>query len=109
MSGKATVRSASAGMNKTEAAYAQELELLKAAGVIKFWRFESIRLRLADGTFYTPDFLVVLSDDTIEIIETKGFMREAARVRLNVAADIHPFRFYLARKEGQSFTKELIG
>lgn len=43
-------------MNKTESAYCQHLELRKRAGEIVWYRFEGIKLRLADNTFYTPDF-----------------------------------------------------
>ena len=43
-------------MNKTESAYCQHLELRKRAGEIAWYRFEGIKLRLANNTFYTPDF-----------------------------------------------------
>ncbi len=46
-------------MNKTESAYCQHLELRKRAGEIVWYRFEGIKLRLADNTFYTPDFAVM--------------------------------------------------
>ena len=39
-------------MNKTEAAYAAHLELLKRAGEISDYAFEKYKLRLADNTFY---------------------------------------------------------
>jgi hypothetical protein len=77
-------------MNKTESAYANHLHLLKCAGEIIDWRFEGIKFRLADGAIYTPDFLVVYKD-RFEIHETKGFWREAARVRIKVAADLYPW------------------
>lgn len=86
-----------AGANKTERAYGQRLDLCVKAGTVKAWAFESMRLRLADGTFYTPDFTVINADDEIEIHETKGFMREAARVRVKVASELHPFRFVLVK------------
>lgn len=47
-------------MNKTESAYSQHLEMRKHAGEIAWYRFEGIKLRLADNTFYTPDFAVML-------------------------------------------------
>jgi hypothetical protein len=86
------------GMNKTEAAYALRLEWQKQSGEILDYRYEAIKLRLADKTFYTPDFFVVCPDH-MEIHEVKGgFYREAARVRFNVAAEQFPwFRFILAR------------
>ena len=82
--------------NKTEKAYADNLEVLRLDGEIRYWRYEPVRLRLADKTWYTPDFMVINNDFEIEFHETKGFMREAARVRINVAAEIYPFfTFYL--------------
>ncbi|EGX16832.1 gp8 domain protein [Escherichia coli STEC_S1191] len=48
-------------MNKTESAYCQHLEQRKRAGEIAWYRFEGIKLRLADNTFYTPDFAVMLA------------------------------------------------
>lgn len=80
-------------MNKTEAAYAQRLELLKHAGEIQWFEFEPIKLRLADNTFYTPDFAVMAADDVLEIHETKGFWTDDARVKIKVAAAKFPFRF----------------
>lgn len=105
---KATPRDPLAGANGLEREYAAHLELLARAGEIKTWGYEQIKLRLADGTFYTPDFIVVARDEHLEIHETKGFMREAARVRIKVAAELHPFRFFIVRKEGGRFTKEAV-
>lgn len=85
-------------MNKTEEAYAQVLEARLRSGQIRMWEFQGMKLRLADGAYYTPDFFVVTVDDLIELHETKGFMREAARVRLLVAASKYPFTFKLVRK-----------
>lgn len=59
-------------MNKTETAYAQELELRKRYGEIAWFRFEGIKLRLADNTFYTPDFAVMLANGQLEMHEVKG-------------------------------------
>lgn len=59
-------------MNKTETAYAQELELRKRYGEIARYWFEGIKLRLADNTFYTPDFAVMLANGQLEMHEVKG-------------------------------------
>jgi hypothetical protein len=80
-------------MNKTEAKYAGELELLKRAGVIQWFMFEGIKLRLADKTFYSPDFFVMLADGTLECKEVKGFWQDDARVKIKVAASMYPFKF----------------
>jgi hypothetical protein len=79
-------------MNRTEAAYAEHLERIKGT-VIAWYRFEGIKLRLADNTFYTPDFAVMLMDGTMECHEIKGFWRDDAKVKIKVAAEMYPFRF----------------
>ena len=79
-------------MNKTESAYCQHLELRKRAGEIVWYRFEGIKLRLADNTFYTPDFAVMLATGEMELHEVKGFWTDDARVKTKVAADQYPFR-----------------
>lgn len=94
-------------MNKTESAYAQHLELEKAAGEILWWRYEPMKLRLADGSYFTPDFGVLTRGCLFEFHETKGFWRESARVRIKVAAEIFPFRFIaLKRTAGGGWERE---
>lgn len=90
------------GMNGLEKAYAARLETLKQAGEVDWYEFEPMRLKLADDTYYRPDF-GVMRNGILEFHETKGHMREAARVRLNVAASKFPFAFYLVKKEGIGF------
>lgn len=80
-------------MNKTEAAYAAHLELLKHAGGVAWYRFEGLKFRLADNTFYTPDFAVMLTAGAMECHEVKGYWQDDARVKIKVAADLYPFRF----------------
>ena len=88
-------------MNRTEAKYAAELELQRAAGTVAWWKFEGVKLRLADATFYTPDFNVMLADGTLEMHEIKGFWQDDARVKIKVAASLYPFRFVaLTHKRG---------
>ncbi len=85
-------------MNKLEAAYAARLESLKLAGEIADYRFECIKLRLADNTFYAPDFMVLKPDGAFEIHEVKGHWEDDARVKIKVAAEMYPFKFIAARK-----------
>lgn len=85
-------------MNKTEAEFAQHLEFRKAAGELVWWAFEPFRIRLADDTYYRPDFVTVDKSERTEIYEVKGHMREAARVRLKVAVEKLPYKFFLVRK-----------
>lgn len=80
-------------MNNTERAYAAHLERLRLTGDIEWFRFEGVKVRLADKTFYTPDFAVMSADGVIEMHEVKGFWTDDARVKIKVAADQYPFRF----------------
>ncbi len=81
-------------MNKLESRYADTLEKLKLMGEIVDWRFEAVRLKLGAGAYYKPDFLVV-KKHCFEFHETKGFWREAARVRIKAAALLYPwFKIY---------------
>lgn len=79
--------------NKSEAAYESQLQARQFAGEVVWYRFEGIKLRLADNTFYTPDFAVMLASGQIELHEVKGFWADDARVKIKVAADQYPFRF----------------
>lgn len=101
-------------LNKLESAWAEVLELRRAAGEFLTWEFEGIRLQLAPGCWYTPDFFVQCAGKLPVCYETKGFMREAARVRLHVAAAKYPcFDFYLVRRrrvrDGGGWSVERIG
>ena len=84
-------------MNKLESAYDKHLEERKAAGEILWHKFEGIKLRLADNTFYTADFAVLAADEVMELHETKGFMEADANVKIKVAASMYPFRFFLVK------------
>jgi len=89
-------------MNGLETKYASLLNDRKMVGEIHSWRFESIKLRLANNTFLTPDFLVVLADGSVELHEVKARWKKEdrahweddARVKVKIAAEIYPeFRF----------------
>lgn len=93
-------------MNKTEAAYAADvLERRKQTGeVIDYW-FERFTFKLANDCRYTPDFVVMLASGELECHEVKGaFIRDDAKVKLKVAAEMFPFIFRLciklAKKDG---------
>lgn len=91
-------------MNKTEAAFASEvLEPLKWAGKLKDYKYESIKLRLASGAWYTPDFDCYRIDGWLMFYEVKGFIREASLVRIKVAAEQHPqHKFVMVFKRKKS-------
>lgn len=95
-------------MNRTEAKYAMLLEARRQAGEICFWRYEQVKFRLADKTWYTPDFYIMLADGTIEIHETKGFMQDDANVKIKTVAELFPeLLFVLVKweKGGWTFKK----
>lgn len=85
-------------MNKTETEYSEYLERLKMAGEIVWYKFEGVKFRLADNTFLSPDFMVMLPNGEIQIREVKGFMMDDANVKNKICADMYPFRFFVVRK-----------
>jgi len=97
-------------LNRTEARYAAHLVALQAAGEILWHRFEGLKLRLADATFYTPDFAVLAADGVLECHEVKGFWNDDARVKIKVAAGLYPFRFLAvtarAARDGGGWARE---
>ena len=96
--------------NKTEKAYGDFLYALQVTGEILWYRFEGLKLRLADSTFYTPDYAVMRKNGQLECHEVKGFWQDDARVKIKIAADAYPFRFLAVRprpkKEGGGWNVE---
>ena len=96
--------------DRTESEYAEHLELLKRIGEIVWYRFEGMKFRLADNTFYTPDFSVMRSDGLLEMHEVKGYWMEDAKVKIKVAAEMYPVEFLAVKKktrrEGQGWKIE---
>lgn len=84
-------------MNKTEARYAQHLDALKAAGEVVSWYFEAIKIRLAQRTWLTVDFLVRFADGRVELHEVKGrkgeryFATEDGKLKVKLAAELYWF------------------
>jgi hypothetical protein len=109
-------------MNRWEQEYALELEARKHAGEILWWGFEAIKLRLADGTWYTPDLAVLEWRDIrtktlgtpiakcaeMQFIEVKGFLRDDANVKFKVAAELFPWAEFLMYRKKKGGGWELI-
>lgn len=97
-------------MNKLETAYDAHLRELTHAGEILWHKFEGVKLRLADNTFYTCDFAVLPKSGVLEMHECKGFWQEDAKVKIKVAASIYPFKFIAvkarAKKNGGGWERE---
>lgn len=92
--------------NKTEEKYEAYLELQKTAGHVIWHAFESVKLRLADNTFYTPDFSVMAADGVLEMHEVKGYWQDDARVKIKVAAQMYPFRFFAIKTKNGGWEVE---
>ena len=97
-------------MNGTETEYDAVLDGRHHHGDIAWYKFEGVKLRLADNTFYTPDFFVMRANGQLECHEVKGFWQDDARAKIKIAADIYPFEFIavrkLAKKAGGGFMEE---
>lgn len=87
-------------LNGLESLYHDRLLVQVALNEIRFvLEHESIALRIANGAQFRPDFPVIALDGVLEFHECKGFWREAARVRIKVAARAFPhFRFFGVRR-----------
>lgn len=98
MTVKAKAQRRQAGvMNQTEAKYAAHLLSLKDAGLVYDFAFEGVTFVLANRTRYTPDFLVITQDGSVEFHEVKGYWRDDAKVKIKIAARMFPwftFRAY---------------
>jgi hypothetical protein len=93
-------------MNKSEANYAKHLELRKQAGEILWYAFEGMKYRLANNTFYTPDFAVLRADGVLEMHEYKGYWLDDARIKIKVAAELYPVVFIGVQKDGHGYKYE---
>lgn len=79
-------------MNKTEAAYAKDLDERKRTGDVIEWRFHPMNIRLGPGVFYEVDFLVLRRDQTVEIHETKGgYTSDKGQMKIRLAAAALPW------------------
>lgn len=115
-------------MTAEEVKFAAELEARRVAGKILRYDYEPERLRLADKTYYVPDFRVVMPDEEIVFFEVKprAIKKNAAGVRtgdtfhaepnaktkIKVAAEQHPYRFVVVYPrrvgDGGGFTEEEV-
>jgi hypothetical protein len=98
-------------MNKQEKRYDAHLAQRLRSGEILWYKFQGFKLRLADNTFYTPDFNVIAAaDGVLEMHEVKGFWQDTGRVKIKVAADLYPMRFVAikerAKKNGGGYEFE---
>jgi hypothetical protein len=95
-------------MNRLERAYfAQMLQPRLLAGEVVAVEFESVKLKLAERTYYTPDFFVVLPGGGAEVHEVKGHWEDDARVKWKVAAGkFWWWTFFAVSKKGGVWVPE---
>ncbi|WP_341896486.1 hypothetical protein [Sphingobium sp. YR657] len=99
--------------NKTEQRYEdQVLRVGIMTGAVLWYRFEGVKLRIADNTFLTVDYAVLPADGILTMIDVKGgqaVIQDDARVKMKVAAEAYPFRFQFAYPDGGGWTHEDVG
>ena len=85
---KGKARKPALEMNKTEQAYWDKVIVpAQQAGRIDKAVYERLKVVLAPGSTYTPDFFLTTEDGDLIVVEIKGFWREDDRVKIKVAAD----------------------
>jgi len=88
----ATARLSAGVMNSSEERYARDvLDPMIAAGELHEWLFEPVTFRLGHDARFTPDFLLVYPDGSLELVDFKGHQEEAALVRVKAAASRYPW------------------
>jgi len=100
------VRKRAGEMNRTEAAFVEELKRMQTVGEIVWWRWDCLTLRMADRTHYHPDFAVLYADGLLRLIDTKGcttkdgkykpFCEEDATLKMKIVADQFPIVIAIA-------------
>lgn len=81
--------------NKSESAYEEILKAKLHTGEILWYSFEGMKFKLADNTYYSPDFVVMNKDSEIELHEVKGYFMDDAKVKIKIAAAQFPFKFFV--------------
>jgi hypothetical protein len=90
-------------MNGLERRYAA---LLDGDPTVWDYYFQAIKFRLANNTWYTPDFVVIRTTGAMEVHETKGHWEEDARVKWKAVADLYPFPFVAITWEKKAWVFE---
>lgn len=96
--GRGTNRKKSGVMSSYEIAYEKLLEQRKIKGEIVWYAYEAAKIRLADKSFYTPDFVVMRDSLELEFHEVKGLWEANARTKIKVAASTFPAKFIAVTK-----------
>lgn len=75
--------------SKKEAAYAQELRLRQKAGEVVFY-LRQVGMDLPGGVRHYIDFVVFLSDGTVEFVEVKGFDAPMGKMKRKMTEELYP-------------------
>jgi hypothetical protein len=93
-----------AGLNKMERDWLAEL---KRRGYLKI-RVQAITFKLGHDTRYTPDFSAIVDGRQV-FFETKGYMRDDARVKLfNAAREFREYDFVKVTREKGVWTEQEV-
>ena len=103
-------------MNKSELSFSMHLDMRKLGGEVKDWKFEAVKLKLADRCTYTPDFNVEMVNGDLVMVEVKAkwngkgkpHWEDDSRVKIRVAADLFRgwFQFFGAHWDGSQWVYE---
>lgn len=91
-------------MNKTEASFADRLEVHRMAGGVVSWSFEEHVMQLGPRATYRPDFRIVMhvgGEERIEFVDVKGAgpISDTSVVKIKWAAQKYPeFKFVIEQK-----------
>ena len=75
--------------SRLENDYYNHLYVLQASGEVKAFWYECIKFQIAEGAWYTPDFVVINDKNEIEVHEVKGSWsargQKTAKLRFDAA------------------------
>lgn len=78
-------------LNNTEKAFAAYLQERQFAGAIVWWKAHPFNVRLADDTFYRPDFIAMQSDMHLVLFEVKGgYTTDKGQLKIKLCAEALP-------------------
>ena len=89
--------------NGLESAYMDRLRMLLAAGEVKAFWFEAVKVRLTAKRWFLCDFLIQFADGHFEFHDTKGWMREDAALKAEFTAEVFPFPVVIVTKDGAAW------
>lgn len=83
--------------SQMERNYYLQLKMLVKSEQIRFF-LRQPRFELPGGCKYTADFQIVNLDGSIEFVDVKGVMTEAARLRIRMVEAIYPVKIKIVKK-----------